>query len=419
MSNQTKNWKKPDYISTMPYRKMRAHFPRNLVILGSTGSIGCSTLAVLENLPITQKTLFNVLALAGGQNIKLLAKQALLHRPAVLAVQEEHLIAPLTDLLLPSGYTPEILYGPKGYAQLAALQDADLVVSAQVGAAGLAGTLAAARAGKMIALANKESLVLAGDLIRIECAKHKAVILPVDSEHNAIFQLLMERFRLEPAKVIITASGGPFLGLNRDELKNVSPEMALKHPNWSMGAKISIDSATLMNKGLEVIEAYHLYGLPLEQIDVAVHPQSIVHSAIAFSDGSIISQMSTPDMKMPIAHALGWPKRIECGVPKLDLTASKALSFERADTETFPCLKLAYQALTAGPGMTIILNAANEIAVDAFLNKQISFLDIPDIIDAAMQILGGQAGANHFIGEQEILKLDQDTRAYCLKRIGS
>ncbi len=251
------NWKTPAYISALPHQSMNGLFPRNLVLLGSTGSIGCSTLAVLENLDPDEKTLFNVLALAAGKNIDLLARQARVHRPAFLAVQNEKLIAPLKNLL-PSGYTPEILFGPEGFARLASLNEAQVVLSAQVGAAGLAGTLSAARAGKIIALANKESLVLAGNLIRKLCLETGAVILPVDSEHNAIFQVLMERFQLEPVKILLTASGGPFRGRKREQLTQITPEDALKHPNWSMGAKISIDSATLKNKGLEVREACYL-----------------------------------------------------------------------------------------------------------------------------------------------------------------
>ncbi len=406
------NWKTPAYISALPHQSMNGLFPRNLVLLGSTGSIGCSTLAVLENLDPDEKTLFNVLALAAGKNIDLLARQARVHRPAFLAVQNEKLIAPLKNLL-PSGYTPEILFGPEGFARLANLNEAQVVLSAQVGAAGLAGTLSAARAGKIIALANKESLVLAGNLIRKLCLETGAVILPVDSEHNAIFQVLMERFQLEPVKILLTASGGPFRGRKREQLTQITPEDALKHPNWSMGAKISIDSATLMNKGLEVIEACYLYGLPLSQIEVVLHPQSIVHSAICFKDGSIIAQMGTPDMRMPIAHALGWPRRIQSGTPVLNLTATKPLTFEQPDLETFTCLNLAYQALQAEQGLPVILNAANEIAVDAFLNRKLSFLGIAHLVEAAMQELVAKTPCN----QAEILHLDEKTRIFCRNKL--
>ena len=407
-----KNWKTPTYISTLPHQSMNGLFPRNLVLLGSTGSIGCSTLAVLENLDPDEKNLFSVLALAAGKNIELLARQACIHRPAFLAVQDMELIKPL-KALLPSGYTPEILSGSEGFAKLASLNEAQVVLSAQVGAAGLAGTLSAARAGKIIALANKESLVLAGELIRELCAQTGAVILPVDSEHNAIFQALMERFQLEPVKILLTASGGPFRGRKRNQLTQITPEDALKHPNWSMGAKISIDSATLMNKGLEVIEACYLYGLPLAQVEVVLHPQSIVHSAICFKDGSIIAQMGTPDMRMPIAHALGWPRRIQSGTPVLNLNNAKPLTFEQPDLETFTCLNLAYQALQGGQGLPVILNAANEIAVDAFLNRKLSFLGIAHLVEAAMQKLATKTPGNEF----EILHLDAQTRSFCLSRL--
>ena len=277
----------------------------------------------------------------------------------------------------------------------------------------MAGTLSAARAGKIIALANKESLVLAGDLIRKLCLETGAVILPVDSEHNAIFQVLMERFQLEPVKILLTASGGPFRGRKREQLTQITPEDALKHPNWSMGAKISIDSATLMNKGLEVIEACYLYGLPLSQIEVVLHPQSIVHSAICFKDGSIIAQMGTPDMRMPIAHALGWPRRIQSGTPILNLTVTKPLTFEQPDLETFTCLNLAYQALQAEQGLPVILNAANEVAVDAFLNRKLSFLGIANLVEAAMQELATKTPCN----QAEILHLDEQTRIFCRNKL--
>ena len=406
------HWKTPTYISSLPHQSMGGLFPRNLVLLGSTGSIGCSALAVLEKLTPEEKDLFPVLALAAGKNIDLLAQQAQIHRPAFLAVQDATLIKPL-QALLPNGYKPEILFGPEGFARLASLSEAQLVLSAQVGAAGLAGTLAAAKAGKIIALANKESLVLAGELIGELCAKTGAVILPVDSEHNAIFQVLMERFQLEPVKILLTASGGPFRGRKREELTQITPEDALKHPNWSMGAKISIDSATLMNKGLEVIEACYLYGLPLDQVKVVLHPQSIVHSAICFKDGSIIAQMGTPDMRMPIAHAFGWPRRIQSGTPVLNLNTTKPLTFEEPDLENFTCLNLAYKALQGGQGLPIILNAANEIAVEAFLNRKLSFLGIAQLVDVAMQELATKAPTN----EEEILHLDAKTRLFCQSKL--
>lgn len=410
------SWKTPEYISPLPLERLDSLFPRNIVLLGSTGSIGRSALAVLENLPPEQGACFSVTALAAGRNIELLAKQAAVHRPPYLAVQEEGLVAPL-KALLPHGYRPEIVAGQSGYAGLAALPEASLVLSAQVGAAGLKGTVAAARAGKIVALANKESLVLAGNLIRSVCKESGAVLLPVDSEHNALFQLLMERLRPEPVKLTITASGGPFRGRTSAELAKITPSEALKHPNWSMGAKISIDSATLMNKGLEVIEAHHLYGLPAAQIDVVVHSQSIIHSFISFKDGSYLAQLGTPDMRMPIAHALGWPRRIDPGVKELSLQNCPDLSFEKPDLEVFPCLRYAYEAMKEGGGMPIILNAANEIAVEAFLANRLDFPGIPCLVGKAMQSASTRFTASNQYSEDDILNLDRETRAWCLDRL--
>lgn len=410
------SWKTPEYISPLPLERLDSLFPRNLALLGSTGSIGRSTLAVLENLPPEQSACFNVTALAAGKNIELLARQAALHRPPYLAVQEEELIAPL-KALLPHGYRPEIMSGQAGYASLAALPEVQMVLSAQVGAAGLKGTLSAARAGKIVALANKESLVLAGSLIRSICQESGAVLLPVDSEHNALFQLLMERLKPEPVKLTITASGGPFRGRTSAELVKITPSEALKHPNWSMGAKISIDSATLMNKGLEVIEAHHLYGLPAAQIDVVVHRQSIIHSFISFKDGSYLAQLGTPDMRMPIAHALGWPRRIDPGVKELSLQTCPDLSFEKPDLEVFPCLRYAYEAMKEGGGMPIILNAANEIAVEAFLSGRLDFPGIPGMVGDAMQSLFTRFTTGNQYSEDDILNLDRETRTWCLDRL--
>lgn len=412
MFENTRHWQAPSYISKLPLQEMRASFPRDLVLLGCTGSIGRSTLAVLEALPPEEAALFRVLALAAGRNIELLAKQASLHRPPYLAVQDEALIAPLRALL-PAGYAPRISAGQTAYTKLASLPEAKLVLSAQVGASGLRATLAAAKAGKIIALANKESLVLAGDLIREICVKSKAVILPVDSEHNAIFQALMERSCPEPVELVITASGGPFKGFDRAALKQITPAEALKHPNWNMGAKISIDSATLMNKGLEVIEACYLYGLPLEQIEVLVHPQSIVHSAVRFRDGSLLAQMGTPDMRLPIAHCLAWPGRITTQVPFFNPAEHKPLTFQKPDAKTFRCLDLAYQALTKGQGLPIILNAANEIAVEAFLREKLSFLGIADLVEDAMQSLDFSTPRT----EDDILELDRRARIFCQNRL--
>ncbi|MBE6441229.1 MAG: 1-deoxy-D-xylulose-5-phosphate reductoisomerase [Desulfovibrio desulfuricans] len=366
-----------DYISGPPDATWRHEQPRGLVLLGSTGSIGRSALAVVE----AQPQAFRVAGLACARNVERLARQALTWRPAHLAVLDEEAAAALRALL-PGDYRPRILTGREGYAELAALPEASTVLSAQVGAAGLAGTLAAVLAGKAVCLANKESLVLAGDLVRRICARTGAVILPVDSEHNAIFQCLAGRGQ-EVSRLVLTASGGPFLGRTREELRNVTPQQALRHPNWNMGAKITIDSATLMNKGLEVIEAFHLYGVPVERIRVLVHPQSVVHSLVELADGSQLAQLGTPDMRLAIAACLLWPRCAPVGTPPLDLTA-KALTFQEPEEETFPCLRLARTALDGRGGRCVVLNAANEAAVDLFLSGRCGFMDIPRLIEAAL-----------------------------------
>lgn len=365
------------YISEAPSDAWR-HGVRRLVLLGSTGSIGGNTLAAIR----ARRRECEVLGLSCARNIKTLAGQAQEFRPPYLAVLDEASAAGLRKLL-PTGYTPEILVGSQGYARLAALPEADTVLSAQVGAAGLAGTLAAALAGKVICLANKESLVLAGDMLRQVCARTHASILPVDSEHNAIFQCLAGRGQ-EVDRLLLTASGGPFRGRSREELRNVTRAQALDHPNWKMGAKISIDSATMMNKALEVVEAFHLYGVPLEKITVLVHPQSLVHSLVQFTDGSQLAQLGTPDMRIPIAACLFWPRCVDTGVPPLDLVRAGTLQFFAPDDEAFPALKLARRALRERGGMSVVMNAANEAAVELFLSGKCAFADIAELVAAAM-----------------------------------
>ena len=365
------------YISEAPSEAWR-HGVRRLVLLGSTGSIGGNTLAAIRS----RRRECEVLGLSCARNIKTLAGQAQEFRPPYLAVLDEASAAGLRKLL-PTGYTPEILVGSQGYARLAALPEADTVLSAQVGAAGLAGTLAAALAGKVICLANKESLVLAGDMLRQVCARPHASILPVDSEHNAIFQCLAGRGQ-EVDRLLLTASGGPFRGRSREELRNVTRAQALDHPNWKMGAKISIDSATMMNKALEVVEAFHLYGVPLEKITVLVHPQSLVHSLVQFTDGSQLAQLGTPDMRIPIAACLFWPRCVDTGVPPLDLVRAGTLQFFAPDDEAFPALKLARRALRERGGMSVVMNAANEAAVELFLSGKCAFADIAELVAAAM-----------------------------------
>ncbi len=389
------------YISSLPSHKWETTVPRTLSLLGCTGSIGTSTLKVVESHP----ELFSVVALAAGRNISLLAEQANRWRPAWLGIQEESLRKPLKELLAPD-YHPEILVGQEGYAALAALPEASTVLSAQVGAAGLRATLSAAESGKVICLANKESLVLAGDMLRTICARTGAVILPVDSEHNAIFQGLYKRAPETVGRIILTASGGPFRGKKRDFLATVTPEQALHHPNWSMGAKITIDSATMMNKGLEVIEAWHLYGMPSELIGVLVHPQSQVHSLVEFADGSLMAHMGTPDMRMPIAHCLAWPRYLNVGVPRLNLAMSHTLTFEEPDLLSFPCLDIARQTLGKGSQFAVTLNAANEVAVEAFLAGRIGFMDIPDLVSRALDACTDKPP----VSPEEIEQLDQKTR---------
>ena len=364
------------YISALPKEK---NFPRTLVVLGSTGSIGVSALSVLAG----HESDFKVLGLAGARNAELLAEQALRWRPPFLAVLNTGAAKELASLL-PGDYTPKILIGPQGYVDMAALDGADMVLAAQVGAAGLPPTYAAARAGKMIALANKEALVLAGDLIREACRDSGAMILPVDSEHNALFQAMAGHDTNDIRKLILTASGGPFRGKTQNEIADVTPAQALKHPNWSMGAKISIDSATLMNKGLEVIEAHHLFGLGPDAIQVVVHAQSIVHSLVEYVDGSLLAHLGPPDMRIAIAYALGYPRRLPLELKPLDLTKTGPLTFEPPALDIFPCLEYAFEALRAGPSHPVALNAANEAAVDLFLSGRIEFLKIPALIKKAL-----------------------------------
>ena len=391
----------PQYISRLPTPEDAAPFPRRLVLLGATGSIGTSALKVVAAHPER----FEVLALAGGRNAALLAEQAKEFRPACLAVLDAATARQLKERL-PDGYEPEILVGPEAYVALAALPEADLVLSAIVGAAGLAPTYAAVKAGKTVALANKESLVLAGHLIREACAETGAVILPVDSEHNALFQALSGENPRHVRRLILTASGGPFRGKDREYLKTVSLAQALNHPNWSMGAKITIDSSTLMNKGLEVIEACHLYGVAVSDVATVVHPQSIVHSLVEFADGSLLAHLGPPDMMIAIAYCLAYPERVALPLAPLDLAAIGRLTFEEPDLAAFPCLRLAREAYGAGRSHPTVLNAANEVAVELFLKERIPFLRIPEIIEDALAAHDGCAADSL----EDILALDADSR---------
>ncbi|MBP1904152.1 1-deoxy-D-xylulose-5-phosphate reductoisomerase [Paenibacillus turicensis] len=347
---------------------------KKIAVIGSTGSVGTQTLDVVKKNPER----FSIEALAAGSNINLLLEQVQQFRPKMVSVGTKELADKISSAL-PSGTS--VFYGEEGLIQVAAHNDAELVITAIVGSVGLPATLAAISAGKHIGLANKETLVTAGHIV-MELAREKNVaILPVDSEHSAIFQCLNGENIKEVAGITITASGGSFRDRTRQQLENVTVEDALKHPNWSMGAKITIDSATMVNKGLEVIEAHWLFGLPYEQIGVVLHPESIVHSFVEYRDSSIIAQLGTPDMRIPIQYALSYPERIPSKSSRLSLTQVGALHFKEMDFERFPCLKMAYDCGKIGGTAPTVFNAANEIAVARFLNKEISFLQIEEIIE--------------------------------------
>jgi len=353
---------------------------KRIAILGSTGSIGRSALQVVEQFPDR----LQVVALAAGRNIDLLAEQIHRFRPRLAAVFDLQLAKDLTSRLQP-GIEVEVVAGSQGYQQVASCAEAEMILSSMVGAAGLIPTLSAIRAGKDVALANKETLVMAGALVMGEVRRSQVELLPVDSEHNAIFQAMEGHRREDLKRILLTASGGPFLNMPKEQLESVTPTQALAHPNWAMGPKISIDSATLMNKGLEVIEAKWLFDVPVEKIDVHVHPQSIVHSMVEYVDGSVIAQMGIPDMRIPIAYALAYPERLELDLPRLDFFTVQTLTFQEPDLNRFPCLKLAFAACKAGGTMPAVLNAANEVAVQAFLDNRIPFSGIPRLVNQAME----------------------------------
>ncbi len=351
---------------------------RSIAILGSTGSIGTQALSVID-----EQQDIDVCALSCGKNISLLCRQIEKYRPRLVSVSDEKTAESLSEMIGDSQV--EICYGIEGMIRAATLPEADIVLTAVVGMRGIEPTIAAINAGKDIALANKETLVCAGDII-MPLAREKGIqILPVDSEHSAIFQSLQGNKGNTVSRILLTCSGGPFRGMKRDELNDITPQRALKHPNWSMGAKISIDSATLINKGLEVIEAASLFGVDASQIEVVVHPQSIIHSAVEYEDGSVIAQMGLADMRIPIEYALYYPHRIRLSGERLDLFKIKSLTFERPDTGTFFGLKLAYEACQSGGNLKTVYNAANEYAVELFLNNRISFLAISDMVKAAME----------------------------------
>jgi len=356
---------------------------RRIAILGATGSIGTSALDVVARHPDALRAT----VLAAGTRVEELLALCRIHAPEHAAIGDERLYPRLRDGLREAGLSTQAHAGSDSIASLAASSACNTVVAAIVGAAGLSSTLAAARSGKRLLLANKESLVLAGELLMREVHSIGSEVIPIDSEHNAIFQCLAGG-ESKPLRLTLTASGGPFRGWNRDALAAVTPAQAVAHPRWSMGPKISVDSATLMNKGLEVIEAHHLFHVPVERIRVLVHPQSLVHSMVDFNDGSTLAQLGLPDMRTALAVGLAWPRRIASGVPPLDLLAQGGrLDFEPPDLEAFPCLGIATAALVSGGTAPAVLNAANEEAVSAFLQGEIGFLDIPDTVAATLDSL--------------------------------
>ena len=381
---------------------------KQLSILGSTGSIGTSTLDIVAACPER----FKVVGLTAGKNLKLLASQIKRFSPRIVAVPEKEDVPRLRDMC--SDTDVKIVGGAEGLIEVATIEEADMVVAAIVGAAGLLPTAAAIRAGKDIALANKETLVTAGHIFMNMIREHDVRLYPVDSEHSAIFQSIEGHRNEDVNKIILTASGGPFLNASRESLANVTVRDALNHPNWSMGKKITIDSATMMNKGLEVIEAHWLFNAPMDKIDVNIHPQSIIHSMVEYADGCVMAQLGIPDMKAPIAYALSYPERIPTGVKPLDLTTIGGLTFFKPDLEKFRCLKLAYNAVNAGESMPAVMNAANEIAVEAFLEGRIGFIHIAKIIEDVM----GAHQAHSLNSIEEVLYADQWGRSAAREACG-
>ncbi len=396
----------------------------NITILGSTGSIGLSTLDVISRYP----NKYQVFALTANSSVDKLYAQCLQYQPRFAVMRDNDSAEKLQQRLLDAAHTDtEVLSGESGLLQVAGDQQVDYVMAAIVGAAGLLPTLEAAKQGKRVLLANKEALVMSGQLFMDAVKDNNATLLPIDSEHNAIWQCLPQhksRQQQDDAtylesvgvrKIWLTASGGPFRKTPLEALQNVTPEQACAHPNWDMGRKISVDSATMMNKGLEVIEACWLFATSADHIQVVVHPESVIHSMVAYSDGSVLAQLGNPDMRTPIAHALGWPERIESGVEPLDIFAVAQLNFVEPDTERFPCLDLAYQAINTGGTATAVLNAANEIAVDAFLSGQIQYMQIADVV---AQTLGGIT-VRKADSLDVILQADNDARQYANNYINS
>ena len=381
---------------------------RKVTILGSTGSIGVNTLDVIRAHPDR----FKVAALTAGKQVERLAEQCIEFKPAIAVVSEVGDALHLEKLLLAKNIKTQVLYGPQALVTAVTDSGCDTVMAAIVGAAGLVPTLAAAKAGKRVLLANKEALVMSGNLFMQAMKAGGGELLPIDSEHNAIFQCLPNEFtkssqsRLGVEELWLTASGGPFRNTPLDQLAAITPEQACAHPNWVMGRKISVDSATMMNKGLEVIEAFWLFGLPLEKIKVLIHPQSVVHSMVRYRDGSVLAQMGQPDMRTPIAYGLAWPERIEAGVAPLNLTQLASLNFSEPELARFPCLSLAFAAAKAGGTAPVALNAANEVAVAAFLDAGLPYLQISTVVEKTLSAIT-QADADSL---EAILSTDAQAR---------
>ncbi|AZE54595.1 1-deoxy-D-xylulose 5-phosphate reductoisomerase [Pseudomonas synxantha] len=384
---------------------------QRLLILGSTGSIGESTLDVV----LRNSDVFVVHALSANRNIEKLFKQCLKFRPALAIVSEPHHAIELQANLQTVGLKTEVHCGAQALCSAASADDYDTVVAAIVGAAGLPPVLSAARAGKKILLANKEALVMSGELFMNTASKSGAVILPVDSEHNAIFQCLQgaQKAPGEVERLILTASGGPFRTRPVHTLEHVTPDEACAHPNWKMGRKISVDSATMMNKGLELIEARWLFDICAERIETLIHPQSIIHSMVVYRDQSVLAQLGSPDMRTPIAHALAYPQRVTSGVEPLDLAKIATLTFEKPDLVRFPCLALAQAVIREGEGMSTVLNAANEVAVEAFLTRRIRFTDIVRIVDEVLTSMSGARGRSF----DEVMEVDEQSRQMGLEAV--
>ncbi|MDD5411571.1 MAG: 1-deoxy-D-xylulose-5-phosphate reductoisomerase [Methylobacter sp.] len=360
---------------------------KGICILGATGSIGVSTLDVVAR----HADLYKVIALTANNNIDVLYEQCLIHHPEVVVVVDESKAQAFKEKLKNSTVSDiKVLSGVKALEQVATLDNVDSVMAAIVGAAGLLPSLAAAKAGKIVLLANKEALVMSGTIFMQAIAESGAQLLPIDSEHNAIFQCMPAGYKTgmqakEARRILLTASGGPFREMPVDQLVNVTPDQAVAHPNWDMGRKISVDSATMMNKGLEMIEACILFDMNPDQIQVVIHPQSVIHSMVDYVDGTVLAQMGNPDMRIPIAHSMAWPERFDSGVEPLNIFDVGRMDFHEPNLERFPCLRLAYEAINAGGIMPTVLNAANEIAVEAFLDERVRFTDIPVIIECSMK----------------------------------